>query len=1019
MNALRLATRPRRVLTLAATSAAVLAAALLATPALAAEEFGIVPGSFTSGTFTSEGATGPLGENATPDTQAGDHPYEQNVSFKLITTGSGQPTGHPKEVRVELPPGFVGDPNATPRCLPGFLTQTGYCPSDTAIGTVRYSIYWGGLVETGTVPVFNMVTGPGELALFEFHNTNPSLNPAIHIHLRNTGDYGVTATASGISTTAAFLESTVTLWGVPADSSHDAYRGEHEPGPGCMYENGASSGSCPSDAPVAALLRNPTACDGSPLLSTLHVDSWQEPGVWHEAEAESPALSGCEKLVFDPSLEVIPETTQVDTPSGLHVDLHVPQNEDPYGLATPDLRNASVTMPVGMAVSPSGANGLEGCTPAEIGLHTENPVGCPTGSKLGVLHVTSPDLPEKAGGGEGELTGAVYLGEPASGPVTAPPYTIYLVAEGYGLSIRLQGSVSPNPTTGQLTTTFAENPPLPFDDLKLDFFGGPRAALMTPPVCGTYTTTSQLTPYSSSTAATPSSTFGTSFDGNGAGCPSPLPFGPSFNAGSTNTTAGGFGSFVLNVSRPDGQQALSGISVTMPPGLLGMLSSVSLCGEPQAAQGTCPEAANIGTATAGAGPGPEPFYASGPVYLTGPYKGAPFGLSVAIPAVAGPFNFGTVIVRSAIYVDPHTAQVTVQSDPLPQMVDTSQADSGVPVALQNLSVVINRPGFIFNPTSCNPMSVTGALSSNQGASDPVSSRFQVEGCQGLAFKPSFTVSTQAKTSKNEGASLDVKVASSPGQANIAKVDVALPLQLPSRLSTLQQACTEAQFATNPAGCPAGSIVGVASAVTPVLNVPLSGPAILVSHGGAAFPDLVVILQGQGVSVELTGETAIKKGITYSKFQTIPDAPVASFELKLPEGPHSILGAYLPASANGSLCGQSLTMPTSITGQNGAVVKQPTPIAVTGCPAAVKITKTVAKAKSVLVTVDTTVNGTVTLTGAGVKTTTRRNLKAGSTVILVPLTTAGRAMRSRHRRLQLRVSLTTGKHAVANTASVKL
>ena len=940
MTASHLVRFPRGLLALTLAAGVLLAPTVFASRAVAAEEFGIVPESFGAGTFTSEGASGALGEGATLDTQAGDHPYEQTTSFELARTGV-LPNGDLKDVKVELPPGFVGDPNATARCLPGLLTQVGRCPNDTVVGVVYVDLYFGGLDKNPeSLPVYNMVPSAGQLALLEFHEPDPSLNIPIHIGVRSAGDYGLTARVSDISQLAPPFVSRVVLWGVPADPSHDPYRGS------CLDRfAGTSNGNCPSDGSPRAFLTNPSSCGGGPLTTTLRVDSWEEPGVWHEATATQPALAGCEGLSFNPSLSVVPETSQVDTPTGLSVDLHVPQSEDPYGLATPDLRDATVTLPAGVAISPSAANGLEGCTPQEIGLHTENPISCPNGAKLGTVHVTSPDLPRNVDGSEGALTGSVYLGAPASGPIAAPPYTIYLLAEGYGLSVRLQGTVSPNAVTGQLTTTFDENPPLPFDDLKLDFFGGPRAALSTPPTCGSYTTTSQLVPYSSPLAATPSSSFQTSFDGNGAPCPSPLPFGPSFGAGATSTNAGGFGSLVLNISRPDRQQALSQISLTTPPGLSGMLSSVPLCGEPQAAQGTCPAASQIGAATAGAGAGPEPFSASGPVFLTGPYKGAPFGLSVAISAVAGPFNFGTVVVRSAIYIDTHTAQITVVSDPLPQMVDTSQTDSGVPVALRSVRVNIDRPGFIFNPTSCNPMSVTGALSSNQGASVAVSSPFQVGGCTGLAFKPSFAVSTQAKTSKANGASLDVKVVSSLGQANIAKVDVSLPTTLPSRLTTLQKACTEAQFAVNPAGCPPASVVGVATAVTPVLNVPLTGPAYLVSHGGAAFPDLVVILQGQGVTIELVGNTDIKKGITYSRFETVPDAPVSAFELKLPEGPHSVLAATLPAKANGSMCGQKLTMPTTITGQNGAQVKQQTKIAVTGCKASKPLTRAQRLAKA--------------------------------------------------------------------------
>lgn len=941
------------------------AAATLLAPAAAHAEFGVQPGSFTAGPFTSQGAAGPVGEGAASDAQAGDHAYELKTHFRMNTItnslGYAVPDGDSRDVVVQLPPGAVGDPNATPRCAHETLVQTQFCPNDTVIGVAELRLALGSRVPfTFFLPVYNLAPSRGEFALFGFHVPNPSEDAFIHLRVRSASDYGVTATIANIPQLAPAIESTVTLWGVPADPSHDRWRGfwgynEHN-GPGCLEASrGQSEGSCPSDAPRLPLLRNPSACDGRPLTTGLFVDSWEEPAPraaeglpdlsalqapqWSGAIAESPALTGCERLVFNPSIEVTPETTAVDTPTGLRVDVHVPQSEDPYGLATPDLRDATVTLPLGMAISPAAANALAGCTPEEIGLHTEILVSCPNGSKLGTVRVNSPDLPRNPDGSEGALTGTVYLGAPASGPITSPPFTIYLVAEGYGLSVRLAGKVVPDPVTGQLTTTFTENPQLPFDDLKLELFGGPSAATSTPPDCGTYTTTSQLVPYSSPLAATPSSSFATSVDGNGAPCPSPLPFGPSFAAGSTNTTAGDFSAFVVNIHRPDGQQSLSRISLSTPPGLSGMLPTVALCGEPQAAQGTCSAASRIGTATAEAGAGPQPFSVSGPVFLTGPYNGAPFGLSVAIPAVAGPFDFGTVVVRSAIYVDPHDAHITVVSDPLPQMVNTSQVASGVPVALQSVSVVIDRPGFLFNPTSCAPMTVGGTLASNRGASVAVSSRFQVGGCGALPFRPSFAVSTQAKTSKANGAGLDVKVASGPGQANIARVDVALPKALPSRLTTLQKACTEGQFAANPAGCPSASVVGVATGVTPVLSVPLSGPAYLVSHGGAAFPDLVIVLQGEGVTIELRGNTDIKKGITYSRFDAVPDAPVSTFELRLPEGPHSVLAAYLPAKANGSLCRQALTMPTTITAQNGNQVRQNTKISVSGCPRAKRAKKT--------------------------------------------------------------------------------
>ena len=339
----------------------------------------------------------------------------------------------------------------------------------------------------------------------------------------------------------------------------------------------------------------------------------------------------------------------------------------------------------------------------------------------------------------------------------------------------------------------------------------------------------------------------------------------------------------------------------------------------------------VGTTTVGVGPGQDPYYTTGHVYFTGPYNGAPFGLSVVVPAVAGPFNLGNVIVRVGLHIDPHTAQVTATSSPLPQIID------GAPLRIRTIDVTLNNPAFTFNPTNCSQLSIAGTVVSTQGATANVSSPFAAADCKGLPFKPRFSATTVANASKAHGVSLDVRVISKGGpqaageEANIKSVKVDLPKQLPSRLTTLQKACTEAQFAANPAGCPAASNVGTASASTPVLAHPLAGPAYLVSHGGAAFPDLEIILQGEGVTLVLDGSTDIKKGITSSDFKTVPDAPISSFELKLPTGKYSVLSANLPEKAKYDLCGQALGMPTEIVAQNGMVLKQTTKIGVTGCP----------------------------------------------------------------------------------------
>jgi hypothetical protein len=407
-----------------------------------------------------------------------------------------------------------------------------------------------------------------------------------------------------------------------------------------------------------------------------------------------------------------------------------------------------------------------------------------------------------------------------------------------------------------------------------------------------------------------------------------------------------------------------------------------------------------------AGSGSQPLWETGQVFLTGPYKGAPFGLSIVTPAVAGPFNLGNVVVRAAIGINPVTSQITTTSDPLPQQVD------GVPLRLKTVDVAIDRPGFIFNPTNCDEQAVTGTISSAQGATAGVSSPFAVTGCANLPFKPSFTATTQGKTSKQSGASLVVKVAQKAGEANIHRVDLQLPIALPSRLTTLQKACTEAQFNANPAGCPEGSFIGTATALTPVLNVPLTGPAILVSHGGAAFPDVEFILQGEGVEIVLDGETDITKGITYSKFETVPDAPISSFETVLPEGPHSVLAAYVPANANGSFCGLNLAMPTTIEGQNGAQVTQTTKIAVNGCKPAIAVVNKKRSRGKVLLTLRSTVAGTLAVTGGGVKKT-KQSVAVGEQQTQVALTNAGR----RRKTINLKIVLKSGKTTLSRAVEL--
>ncbi len=886
--------------------------------------------------------------DGSPDTQAGSHPFQMTTTFSLKTAmnsfGEVVPSADLKDVQVDLPPGLIGSATAVPPCSQEQFAQVKEvngsfvpsCGNASVVGTTEIFSH-PGPVATYYVPIYSLAPPPGEPAEFGFNiqDTIVVLVPSLL-----TSDYGLQVESANTSQALHVFSSTVTFWGVPADPRHDAVRG-----PCLEIGTGLSLGKCPAGVVPKPLLTLPSACSG-PLKTTLTADSWQEPELpqelWPTAETFSHdehgaplGIDGCNQLDFSPSLSVNPETTTADTPTGLEVGVSVPQNENPEGLAESDARKVVTALPAGLLVSPSAANGLEACSETQIGLKGPNssaPAQCPNSSKVGSVEIESPLL-------EHPLEGWVYVAQQYANPFESL-LALYLVAEGSGVRIKLAGKVEPNLLTGQLTTRFEEVPAgsssspslplafpqLPFSKLKLTLFGGPRAALVAPQGCGTYTASAQLTPWSSQlqTPVEVSSTFPID-----SSCTSQ--FNPSFTAGTTNNQAGGFSPLLVTFSRTDQDQDLNEVTATTPPGLLGMLSKISRCHEPQAAQGACPAASQIGHVTVSAGAGPDPVVLpqagrpEDPVYLTDSYDGAPFGLSIVEHAEAGPFNLGTEIVRAAVEIDPHTAQVTVKSRPLPQII------KGIPTQVKSVTVDVDRPEFIFNPTSCNPLAASATASSPQGASVALSSRFQAAGCQALSFKPTFALSTQANTTRTGGASLRVKVTSGAGQANIGAAKLDLPKQLPARLTTLQKACVASVFEANPAACPAASLVGQATAHSPALSAPLAGPAYLVSHGGAAFPDLVIVLQGEGVTLELDGLTAIKHGITSSIFRSIPDAPINTFELTLPEGPHSVLSATLPSKAKGSVCGLNLTAPTAITGQDGATINENTKIAVTGCP----------------------------------------------------------------------------------------
>jgi hypothetical protein len=725
-------------------------------------------------------------------------------------------------------------------------------------------------------------------------------------------------------------------------------------------------------------ITNATSCPGH-LTTTLKIRDLEGNEAPPKAFTTPIPLNGCESLLFQPSFAFGQETTTRDQPDVTTTEASEPHN--PKANDESQVKTASFTLPEGMTLNPSAAHGLEACTPKQA--HQEGTVfgpqfgvECPAGSKLGTVTLNVPTLPN------GSLTGSVYLGGPESGPITGPPFTLYVVAnsEQYGVSVRLIGEVIPNETTGQVTTVFRTPPEQPFSSLAIHFERGVLAAVANPLVCGAPTGSSSFVP-TSAPGASVNASFGISVTGCASSIP---PFAPTQSTSNQTSNAGGHTSYAFTLERPDGQQYVSQVSTTLPEGLVGAIPAVTQCGEPQAAQGTCSSASQIGTATVLAGSGPTPYSFSGPVYLTGPYNGAPFGLSIAVPAVAGPFNLGTVVTRATIKVDPYTARVTVASV-LPRIV------KGVPLRLKRITVNVEKQAFLFNPTNCSAKStettVTG-FTPETGATATVTltpSPFQVGNCNALAFKPSFKSATSSRTSKVNGASLETTINEVAGQANIKSVLVQLPAQLPSRLSTLNKACTTAVFAANPYNC--GPAIGGARANTPTLPGKLSGPVYFVARGGAQFPDLDLVMEANGVRVILVGSTKITKGITTTFFAAPPDVPVSSITVNLPIGPRSALAGF------GNFCTRPLYMPTTIEGQNGKIVKQNTQIRVNGCGVQIVGRKVIGK--TIYLTVKTFAGGRISGGGSGLRTVYRRFGGAVRAATLkIPVGRGGRHVRVR-------------------------
>jgi hypothetical protein len=966
-----------------------LAVAAFALTAPAAQAgFGVTEEHFEAGTCTNTSCTYESIKKNEGEafTRAAGHPPWGITKFEMNHSGNNVEGGALKRIRVDVPPGLAANPEALPKCSQAqFKANT--CPVASEVGTTELDAVAAEtlLLKGLKGRVFNLEPPTG-LPLDFGINIEPTgaLTAPVQLFLEGhvdwSGDYHEYFEINNVPE-----EAEVKLLVLPVKAKLKTLMSK-------LNFNG--------NAGIGNFLTLPSVCSSS-TTSHLEVESYS--GEISRTDTHTPVgVEQCDKVPFNPTTSVMPEANSAssDKPDGATTVVTVPQNAAPGEINTSDIRDAHVTLPDGLTLNPSAAHNLEACAPEQIGIGTRNPVACPAGSRVGTVTIET-DLPK------GSLSGPVFLGGPAGAKITDPPFTIYLDAEtSLGVSVRLRGLVAPDPGSGRLQVTFADNPQLPFSELRLTLNGGEHAPLANPLGC------TGLTEFNFSGYSGASASGTTPFQASG--CPGASPFSLGQTTSDSSPKAGAYTNYTFNLARGDGQQYLSNLTSTLPAGLVGEIPSVPVCGEPQAQQGTCAGASRIGTATVTAGSG-DPYPFSGPVFLTGPYNGAPYGLSIPVQAAAGPFDLGRLVTRVSIGVDPHSARVIATST-LPRIF------KGVPLRLRNISVVVDRPKFLLNPTNCGRLSTDSLLTSTLGAGQNVSSPFSVSGCSALAFKPAFTAATSASTNpttlKANGASLRVNLLQGAHEANIQSVVASLPKQLPSRLTTLQKACPEATYAANPFACPAGSKVGSATVSTPVLPGHLTGPAYLVSHGGAAFPDLDLLLEGSGVRVILNGSTQIKNGITTSTFGSIPDVPVTSFVLDLPQGPNSAL------TVNGtSFCTQTLTMPTTITAQSGAVIKQSTNVAVAGCTggkgkARIRIlSKKIAHNKLVL-RVQTFAPGRVSMKARGfLRTTFKRFAKPGKFTIKAPLTRRALSARRAHKlRFKARVGFLPASRAEAISAA---
>jgi hypothetical protein len=829
--------------------------------------------------------------------QAGAH-ADFTTSFQILSQGV-EAAGRTRDVFVSLPPGMIGNPQQFPRCS---LAQFGQrpeeseCPQSAQLGITEVTI-GGGINSTLLEPIYNMYSPGGDIvARFGFFAASYPVVVNVRV---NPVDYSLVAAAEGAPAAVMLLGASTTFWGVPGSPVHDNLRLT----PAEAFAHELPAGGRPGAKPEVPFLSNPTQCGVSRQVTVTAI-SYQAPNRPSTLSAPFPQIFGCNKLSFNPSLNLTPTNPEASAPTGLDATLRIPQDETPQGVATSTLKSAVVTLPAGFTINPAAADGLQACTPEQVGVGTNTPSACPAASKLGSVELEVPAL-------ERTLQGAVYQRAPEPGHL----FRFWVVTDEQGVHLKLPAEIQLDPSTGQLTTVFAGipslggNPQVPFEELRLHIFGGPRAPLATPGSCGVYSATSVLAPWSGRAPEVKTEPMSIS-SGCGKGG-----FQPKLDAGTVSPRAGSYSPFVFTLTRQDGEANPQTLSVHLPQGLLAKLGDVPLCPQELATSAACPDSSKIGTLTAAAGVGgaplwiPQPGKAPTAVYLAGPYKGAPYSIVTRVPAQAGPFDLGTVVNRAGIYVDPESATATIKTDPLPQILE------GVPIFYRTVHVDIDRKGFTLNPTSCVPKKIEATVTAVNGAIATPSAPFQATNCAKLPYKPKLKLSLKGDTHRTGHPAVKAVLTQGKSQANTATATVILPASEFIDQNHINNPCTRVQFNEN--HCPKLSILGKATAVTPLLDKPLKGPVYFRSNGGAReLPDIVADLHGP-IHITLVGfvDAVQKKGTEISRIRTrfanVPDAPVSKFTMSLFGGRK---GGLLVNSRN--LCKTGRRAKIDLRAQNG-------------------------------------------------------------------------------------------------------